>query len=157
MSCRYLESVLSKHNNSKRILRCLEDVLCWLGKHLVFTVTHIFSNFQHSMWFFQQEASICRWNEVKGEHVTGLEECFKRFICMDFPDEENIFYWDITQFLLLYKLFVFHIEWIHTARNNAGIIFNSKKAPHCYIVDKKVTSAVCMFGLLCCTLMVQIK
>ena len=31
MSCRYLENVLSRQDNSKAILRCLEDVLCQLG------------------------------------------------------------------------------------------------------------------------------
>ena len=31
MSCRYLENVLSWQDNSKTILRCLEDVLCRLG------------------------------------------------------------------------------------------------------------------------------
>ena len=31
MSCRYLENVLSRQDNSKTILRCLEDVLCRLG------------------------------------------------------------------------------------------------------------------------------
>ena len=33
MSCRYLENVLSRQDNSKTILRCLEDVLCRLGFH----------------------------------------------------------------------------------------------------------------------------
>ena len=32
MFCRYLENVLSRQDNSKAILRCLEDVLCRLGK-----------------------------------------------------------------------------------------------------------------------------
>ena len=31
MSCRYLENVLSRQDNSKTILRCLEDVLCRQG------------------------------------------------------------------------------------------------------------------------------
>ena len=31
MSCKYLENVLSRQDNSKTVLRCLEDVLCRLG------------------------------------------------------------------------------------------------------------------------------
>ena len=31
MSCRYLEDVLPRQDNSKTILRCLEDILCRLG------------------------------------------------------------------------------------------------------------------------------
>ena len=31
MSCRYLENVLSRQDNSKAILRCFEHVLCRLG------------------------------------------------------------------------------------------------------------------------------
>ena len=31
MSCRYLENVTSKQDNSKTILKCFEDVLCRLG------------------------------------------------------------------------------------------------------------------------------
>ena len=31
MSYRYLENVLSRQDNSKTILRCIEDVLCRLG------------------------------------------------------------------------------------------------------------------------------
>ena len=34
MSCRYLGNVLSRQDNSKTILRCLEDVLCQLGYSL---------------------------------------------------------------------------------------------------------------------------
>ena len=35
MFCRYLEDVLPKQDNSKTILRCLEDVLYRLGKDVL--------------------------------------------------------------------------------------------------------------------------
>ena len=34
MSCKYLKNVLSRQDNSKTILRCLEDNLCRLGNHV---------------------------------------------------------------------------------------------------------------------------
>ena len=48
MSCRYLENVFSRKDNSKKILRCLEDVLCRLG-----------SRQQNKNFRYALEAALC--------------------------------------------------------------------------------------------------
>ena len=54
---RYLENVLSRQDNSKTILRCLEDVLCHLGKTHDFksSTLHYFyskTNLKFTYWIF---------------------------------------------------------------------------------------------------------